>query len=309
MNYILTFILFGLLFLSSCSDLDQAGAQLTNEVSRNAPKATQLYEKGLKAEQKGDYKEAAKQYDQLAKKYPTFEKSAEANFKAGQYWEKVSEPVNAFDSYHEYIQRYRNGAYYKDALDRQSAIAFSASEGGLTKKFLGLNQEPQYNDVVGLLSKVRENAPASDLAARSQFAIGSYSEGQEKTNEAIASYFKVTDDYPDHHLSPEATLRAGKLLSGITEDGNQNTNNLQRAKNTLEDLIQQYPSSTQATEARTLVSKISDSSIQRTFDVAEFYEKKDKISSAKYYYEEVLNKTTAGTELHTKAQEKLNSLQ
>lgn len=292
----------------SCSDLVDEGAQLKTEVSHNAPKAQQLHAKGQAKEQAGKYKDAAEIYDTLATKYPSYGKAPELNFQAAQYWEKVSNPEKAFSSYHNYIRTFRNGRNYKSALDRQSSIAFMAAKGGLTKNFLGLKQEPAYEQVIEFLSKVRDNAPASDLAAKAQFAIGTYSEGKEKQDKAVAAYFKVADDYPNHSLAPEATFRAGKVLSGITESGNQNSSNLNRARRTLEDLIQQYPGSSQATQAKELLSKISGTDIQRTYDIAEFYEAKGKGSSAKFYYQEVVDKAPKGSELYNKAQARVNAL-
>ncbi len=301
-------IVFLPLIFTSCSDLDQPGAQLTTELKDTTPKAEQLYQKGLAQEQKGDWSGAAKVFDTLAKRYPTYEKAAELNYKAAQYWEKESKPEIAFDSYQHYIQTFRNGINYKSALDRQSAIAFMAAKGGLATNFLGLKQEPQFTKVVSFLSKVRENAPASDLAARAQFAIGTYAERKEKVQESVAAYFKVVDDYPSHRLAPEATFRAGKVLSGISLEGNHNSSNLKRAKTTLEDLIQQYPNSSQAVEARKLLTKISGTNLKRTYEIGEFYEQKNKLSSAKYYYQEVVNKSSAGSQLRALAQQKLNTL-
>jgi len=295
--------------LISCGSIDErTNAQLASEINTNTPKAEQLYQKGKLAEEKGDIKEAAEKYDELAIRFPSYDGAAELNHKAASYWEKLSKPEQAFASYQNYIQTFRNGRNYSSALERQSNIAFTAAKGGLTKRFLGMKSEPDYDKVVEFLDKVRDNAPASDLATRAQFAIGTYSEGKEKSSEAVEAFFKVVDAYPNHSLAPEATFRAGKVLSGYTEKGNQNSSNLNRARRTLEDLIQQYPDSAQASQARTLLSEISSTDVKRTLDIAEFYEKKGKVESAKYYYQEVMNKAPAGSELHNDAQDRLNSL-
>lgn len=299
-----------LVFLVSCGDLENkdATAQLASEVSQSQPKAWEMYNKGQDAVAKGKTKDAAKTYDLLAKKHPTFEKSAEANFLAGQYWESINQPQAAFESYEHYIKTFRNGKMYSDALMRQSDIAFSAAQGGLNKKFIGLSSEVPHSTVVSMLSQVRNNAPASSLAAKAQFEIGAFLESKDKGIQAAGEYFKVADTFPGHSLAPEATFRAGKLLAGYSTSGNQNSSNLKRAKRTLEDVIQQYPGSSQAKEAKTVLSQISGTDLGRTFDVAQFYEKKGKVSSAKYYYQEVMNKTSAGNEYHEKAKERLNAL-
>jgi len=304
------FILLALTSLGviSCNST-QNQAQLLEEYNEGAPKAISLFEKGKAEEEKGDIRSAAKIYDRLATIYPAYKQSAEASFNAGQHWEKLGEPMKAFESYQQYITTYRSGRNYSSALDRQSAIAFSAAKGELVQSFLGLKTEPDYPEVIGLLQKLRDNAPATDLAARTQFAMGTYSERKDKIEEAVRAYFRLVDTYPRHSLAPEANLRAAKVMAGISERGNQNSSNLKNSRDTLQDLIHQYPNSTQAKEAKTLLSEVDGIDVRRTYDIADFYEKKGKISSARYYYEEVVSKSQSGSHYHNLALDKLNSLQ
>jgi len=139
--YFISLALISALFVSCSRDVTQA--QLRQEYNEDAPKAQELYGKGQAEEQKGDKKGAAKIYDDLAARYPAFSQADEASFKAAQYWEQLSEPRKAFDSYQYYITTYRNGQNYKSALDRQSAIAFMAARGDLKDSFLGLKTQPQ----------------------------------------------------------------------------------------------------------------------------------------------------------------------
>ena len=48
--------------------------------------------------------------------------------------------------------------------------------------------------------------------------------------------------------------------------------------------------------------------MQRTFKIAEFYERKNATASARYYYEEVVEKAVSGSDYHTRAQQKLSAL-
>ncbi len=295
------------LSLFSCTK-DYTGAHLRDEFDESRTKADAICHKGNCAIEDGNDKKAAKAYDLLAERHPTHVDAPESVYKAGQCWENVSDPRKAFDSYQTYITTYRNGEHYQAALDRQSEIAFGAANGSLQDSFLGLKSEPDYSEVISLLTKLRDNAPASDLAARAQFAMGTYSEGKEKARESTEAYFELVDTYPQHKLAPEANLRAGKILAGITKDGNQNSSNLKKAKDTMKDLIQQYPNSTQAKEAQTLLSEVDGLDVQRTYEIAEFYEKKGNTSSAKYYYEEVLEKAQEGSHYHKLAQERAKVL-
>jgi len=291
----------------SCAHYD-GKARLTNEHAKDMPRAEDLYNKGLKQEQQGDLDDAAKIYDLLAERYPSYAKAEGASFQAAQFWEREGEPKKAFDSYQRYIETFRNGRQYKHALKRQSEIAFAAATGGLTTTFLGMKSEPDRKEVVEMLGKVRDNAPASSLAARAQFQIGSYLESKEKVTEAVEEYLKVVDGYPSHSLAPEAHLRAAKALAGFSQDGNNNSNRLNKARLTFKDLIQQYPSSSQAKEARKYISDVDGLNVQRTFGVAEFYESKGQTKAAKFYYYEVMEKAQKGSHYYNLAKERHSAL-
>ncbi len=276
--------------------------------SKAPTKAEILFQKASKLEKKGSWKAAAKKYEDVVEQYPTSKVASTAAYRVGQNWEKANKPQNAFDAYQTYITLFRNGAKYSEALDSQSDIAFKAAKGGLNKRFLGLKSELTYAQVTGLLNNVISNAPASDLAARAQFEIGAYAEKQERTGESVAAFFKLVDSYPNHKLAPEATYRAGLALSGYSQEHSENSSNLYKAKSTLEDLIQQYPSSSQASKARKLLKEIVKLDNERTFEVATFYEKKGKYDSAKYYYQELIDRTKSSDQLHQQAQKRLKNL-
>ena len=55
------------------------------------------------------------------------------------------------------------------------------------------------------------------------------------------------------------------------------------------------------------MSNLGGEDLQRSYDVAEFYERKGDTVSARFYYEEVIRKTKSG-DLHEKAQARLAAL-
>jgi hypothetical protein len=60
-------------------------------------------------------------------------------------------------------------------------------------------------------------------------------------------------------------------------------------------------------EARKLMGAIGGQDIQRSYEIAEFYERKGDKGSARFYYEEVVNKAKSGA-LHDKAKARLAAL-
>lgn len=309
MTKILKFLPFlSLLFLfNSCGSLTNK-APLSEQISGTNSDAQKIFQEAKSADQAGKSKKAQKLYSKLAKKHPIYKESPYASYRVGQLLEQEGKVVKSFDAYQKFISTYRESDNYKDAINKQTEFALSASRGELSKKFGFVTSEPTFDQVQKMLNTVIENAPQASSAPKALFALADYAKTKSKEPIALANYLKFTDTYPQHRLAPEAKLRAGKILIGDTKDGNQNRSNLERSKQTFKDLIQEFPNSTQAKDAQNILDSIEYTDAKATYDIAEFYRKKNKVDSAKYYYQEVLNKVSKGT-LHDSAQNELSKLQ
>ncbi len=71
--------------------------------------------------------------------------------------------------------------------------------------------------------------------------------------------------------------------------------------------MQTYPGSNRAGDARKKVTEIGGRDIQRSFDIAVFYDKKGNSTSAAFYYQEVLRRSNSG-DLHNRAKKRLAEL-
>ena len=160
-----------------------------------------------------------------------------------------------------------------------------------------------------MLETVRDNAPRSPAAAKAQFAIGTvYERKKSKLAEAVSAYQRVVDDYPRSSQSPAAQLKIGELLLAGASKGNRDNSNLDRALHTFEDLRQAHPSSESATTAGNRIAEIRNRDIERTFQIAQFYDQKEEFQSAVLYYKEVLRQTSKG-KLHDRAKSRINALE
>lgn len=294
------------LLLASCgnnSDLPQMVGAVSNDTSR----ADSLFNAAQDAEQRGKTRKAIDLYDELATDIPLSPKAGEARYRQGQLLEQSGEALKAFEAYQDLLTTKQGSGYYKKALDRQTEIAFSAADGEIKNSFLGLKSGLSTDKVVGMLNSLAKNAPRSPLAARASFKIGEIYADQGEPGKAISAYRSVVVKYPSSSQAPEAQFRVGEILLEEAKEGNQDQANLSRAKEAFEDYLSQFPGHSRNGEARQLISNIGGRDVQNTYDIAEFYEKKGNISSAKFYYQEVVRRTKSG-DLHDKAQGRLNAL-
>jgi outer membrane protein assembly factor BamD len=295
--------------LASCGD-DADLPPLVGNASPNNDRAEALFSEAQAAESAGKSSKAIKLYDTLGDEMPLARRAAEARFRQGELLEQAGEIPKAFDAYQELISRYNNSNLYEKALNRQASMAQAAADGQVKTSFLGLKAKISNERITGMLAKVRDNAPRSPQASKAQFTIGQLWESEDNTagaSKAITAYRDLVVEYPDSREAPEGQFRIGKILLDEARRGNQDQANIDRSREAFQDYLRQYPGHSRNGEARQLLANLGGEDLQRSFNVAEFYERKGETASARFYYEEVVRKAKSG-ELHDKAKARLAAL-
>ncbi len=255
----------------------------------------------------GNTNAAIRSYQTVADKYPLSAQAPEARFQEANLLYSKGELLNSFDAYQKFIDKYNSSNLYSAAVKKQSEVALSAANGDIKHNFAGLKSKLAGRTVEKMLTKVRDNAPYSKQAPKAQFAIGKIWQDRGEPEKAIVGYRGVQERYPNDALTPEALYRTGSILMNQAVKGNRNKASLDTAKNVFLDLQQQYPSHPRAKDAKIKLAELSKSNVQRSFDIAEFYQKKGQNASAVFYYREVLKLSPSGS-LREKAQQRLTEI-
>ncbi len=283
---------------------------LLGAASPNTERAEALFQQAKQQDDAGRHDKAIKLYDKLADEMPLAARAPDARFRQAELLEQSGKIRESFDAYQDFIERYNHSGLYERALARQAAMAQSAAEGNVKTSFLGLKSRLSNDKVAEMLTKVRRNAPRSPVASKAQFTIGELWESAGDNSgsvKAIAAYRELTIEYPDSREAPEGQFRIGKILLDQARRGNQDQANLDRAREAFQDYLRLYPGHSRNGEARQLLSNLGGQDIERSFSIAQFYERKGDAGSARFYYEEVIRKTKSG-DLHDKAKSRLAAL-
>jgi outer membrane protein assembly factor BamD (BamD/ComL family) len=292
--------------LSSCGSDDEMPIMAGNNQAAIA-EGEKLYQEAKSADDAGKTSKAIKLYDQMATRYPFAPSAAKARFRQAELLEQQGEILKSFDAYNLFLTRFQNTGLYTTALNRQIAMAQSAADGDVKQSMLGLKTKLSLDKTVEMLGKVRDNAPKSAAAAKAQFTIGQLYEGKQESKDAIAAYRQLVRDQPGCQQAPEALFRVGMILTAEADRGNQNQANLDLAKEAFNDYLIQYPGDRRNAEARRMIANLDSRDLQRSYDIATFYEKTGKIESAKVYYRDIVKATKSG-DLHDKALARLKEL-
>jgi len=255
----------------------------------------------------GKNKAALRAYENVANKYPLSAQAPEARYQEASILYSQGKLIDSFDAYQKFIEKYNSSSLYSLAIQKQSEVALSAANGDIKHNFAGLKSKLAGNSVEAMLTKVRDNAPFSTQGPKAQFAIGKLWQDRGESARALKGYKGVQERYPNHSLTPEALYRTGTILMAEADKGNRNKAGLDRAKNVFLDLVQQYPSHPRAKDAKVKIAKLSKSDVQRSFEIAEFYQKKGQNASAAFYYREVI-RTSSNESLRQKAQQRLTEI-
>ena len=275
--------------LSSCG-ADPDMPILAGNTQVAATEGEKVYVEAKQADDAGKVGKAIKLYDKTATRYPFAPSAPTARYRQAQLLEQQGDIVKSFEAYDQFLSRFQGSGLYTTAFNRQVAMAQSAADGDVKSSMLGLKTKLSLDKTVEMLGKVRDNAPKSPAAAKAQFTIGRLYEGKKKSKEAIAAYRQLVRDQPGSPEAPEALFRVGLILTAEADRGNQNQANLDLAKEAFNDYLIQYPGHSRNGEARQFISNVGGRDLQRSYDIAEFYQKTGKTESAKVYYRDIVKR-------------------
>ena len=295
------------LLLSSCGNNNDDLPLLAGNTSAASGQGEALYQKAKAADDAGKASKAAKLYDEMATRYPFAPSAAKARFRQAEILQNQGDVPKSFEAYQKFLVRFQGSGLYATALDRQAKMAQSVADGDVKSSFLGLKTRYSIEKTTEMLGQVRDNAPKSRTASKAQFTIGELNQSKKKSKEAIAAFRQLVRDQPEAPEAPEALFRTGLLLMEEADRGNQNQANLDLAREAFNDYLTQYPGHSRNAEARKFVSNLGGMDLQRSYDIAEFYQRTGKTESAKVYYRDIIRRSKSGS-IHDAARARLKEL-
>ena len=243
----------------------------------------------LAHESRGNSGKALSMHKNIVRNYPLSSAASTSQFKIGVLYNAADKPSKAFDAFQSFIENYTGNPAFSDALRYQYEIAKAGQKGNSKKMILGvIPRKTQASDLLKWHGKLINNAPHSEYAPLSQFAIAEIYEAEKKTSMAIASYQALVDKYPSHPKSAEAQFRIGSISKSEINRGSQDHGNITAARDAMEDVIVAYKDSERAEQARKALAQFDLIEAQRLYEIGRFYENQKQYRSAVVYYQKVL---------------------
>lgn len=286
---------------------DLSRAPASDELRRQEDEARSRLNAALQMEARGRSGKALDEHRAIVKKYPLTTAAAMSQFKVGELYRAEGKPEKAFDAFQDFIDNYKGSSAFTDAVRHQYEIAQSGQSGESKGRVFGIvPRKVQQSSLLEWYADIISNAPYTEYAPLSQFAIAQIYEDKGDDALAIQAYQALVDKYPKHPKAAEAQYQIGAIGRSAVEEGSQDLAKIRSARGAMEDVLVAYQDSERASEARAALERFDAVEAEKLLKVGKFYEKQKKYRSAAVYYRKVAAST--GTPSATEAQQRLDAI-
>ena len=248
---------------------------------------------------KKDYSVAIRKLEQLAEVFPASPYAAKARYHIGEIYQLAGEKEKAFQSYQKVIDNYPGSDLVATAVSKQFVIGgqFANKKQGGWFSFL-------HGDPVDLLTRTVTTAPYAAEAEKALYDLGDYHFREGHFQEAIDTFDRLVQDYPESQYGPAAELKAGEAGFKLYREQKNNEDLLLNASTRLAAFLARYPDNKDKSRAQKLYGQTRELLAEKVMEVAQFYKKSKNPKAAKVYFEKVVNDYPE-TEVAKAAKEKI----
>jgi outer membrane protein assembly factor BamD (BamD/ComL family) len=241
---------------------------------------------------KKDYSLAMRAARRTVSQWPLSDYSPDAQYMVGRCYEAKGNGEKAFREYQKLIEKYPKYANFQDVVRRQYEIANLYLAG---KWFRVLGILPLYRSMdktADLFEKVIKNGPYTDIAPQAQMKIGAAHENKrglfKKSPDypsAVVAYERAADRYSDRpQVSADARFKAGTAYLKQAQKAEYDQNAALQSIDSFTDFTTLHPQDPRVPLARTNIITLKTEQARGSFQVAKYYEKRNKLEGARIYY-------------------------
>jgi outer membrane protein assembly factor BamD len=245
------------------------------------------FDAALAKEKAGSVGTAIAGYKKTVRRFPKSTIASTAQYKAGELMEKQNDLSGATKAYEKLLKDYPRSTDFNKALDGVFRIGTAWLEGA-RQKLIGVPTLPSMDKAVSTYGIIVQQAPYSRLAPLAQFNIGQAREKQGDPKAAIVSYQAVVDKYSTDPAAADALYQIGFCYMKISRSGSYDRIAAQRARESFEDFLAQYPGSEKAAQAKENLNSLANQQTGGSLQIARFYDKQGMYKAAIVYYNDVI---------------------
>ena len=233
-----------------------------------------------------DYARASREFLKLVQTFPRSELAPEAQYLVGVCYEMMDKQGEAFNAYKKLVEIYPFSSRFKEAIEREFAIAENLFEGGRLR-IVGLIKVPSIDKAIEIYEHILAHAPFGDYGAKAQFRLGECYRKQERFEEASRAFQKMVEQYPSSPLVEEAKFNIAFCAYHLSLKPSYDQSATDEAITWYESFISAHPENPMVPEAKESLRKLREFKAEGLAQTAAFYEQQGKQESAVIYYKQI----------------------
>ena len=246
-----------------------------------------LLEEGRRAMEAGNPGKAVGPLKSLIKKYPDSAYRGEAMWLRGEALFARKDYYPAFEQYEEMLTQYAGSPHYRQALERQMAVA-ELYLGPVRRRVWGMPLLSGETEAIEILRRVYEHQPAGDLAEACLLRIADYYYEKGQWQEAEDYYNKYCQAFPNGERIVHAELARAKCAIARCGGARYDITSLGLAYDRLRQFQQKYPDAAREEGVADLLAQLRLSQAEALYNVAAHYFRAGKPLASAFYAEQVV---------------------
>jgi len=234
-----------------------------------------------------DYETAMRELSKLIKHYPDAVETPEAQFYLGLCLEELGKYYEAYQAYQKVIVKYPFSTRTQDVLERQYIVAQKLVD--YRTSFVGINMTGE-SAAVEVFRQIIENAPYGKYAAASQYKIGLVNKAKGFFHDATVEFQKVVDNYPRSEWAEPAKFQIALCADRSSLEAAYDQTLTEEAKEKFQEFVSKHPDAELSGQAAERIGALRDKEAESQYLVGRFYERRKAYTSAKIYYNHVVEK-------------------
>lgn len=239
---------------------------------------------------KKDYGTALKAARRTVKVWPLSDYAPQAQFLVGECYEAKGQDERAFKAYQVVLEKYPRFVDCEKVLQRQYEIANRFLAGEWFRLWTYIPFFPSMEKTSDMYAKIVKDAPFSDIAPKAQMNIGAAREKQRNYPEAAKAYETAADRYHNRpQIAANAMFRAGLAYEKQAQTAEYDQSTAGQAIDTFTDFATLFPDDNRIPQTQKIINDLKTEQARGAFNIGEYYEQQKRWTSARIYYNEVVN--------------------
>ncbi len=241
----------------------------------------------------GSWTEAIFEGKRLIRLFPDTPFSSEAEYYVGMSYFKRGD--NEFANYHfsKYLSKENSPKYFEDVIRMKFKIA-NAFEKGAKRHVFGWEKMPSwmsaYEEAVKIYDEVIATLPRDDMAAQSLYKKGRILLLMESYERSLEAFETLIRRFPKHPSVPDAYLGILDVYLTKSEKKFPDPDLLELASINLRKFRTHSPRDPRLEEGEKLLLDLEELHAANFYDIARYFERKDKKKAAALYYSNIMRK-------------------